>query len=91
MITYSTNWMGPINLHWIKEFGDCWATGRIDVNDGTEYGTEMSLPPMHVEDWNTFSEWLDTVETMSVWPLKELADAYEFRNKPIKWLKNDIT
>ena len=33
MITYSTNWMGPINKQFIDEHGPHWAGGRIDIRE----------------------------------------------------------
>ena len=33
-IRYSTNYMGPINMDWIKEHGSDWAGGRIDLYGG---------------------------------------------------------
>ena len=55
MITYSTNWMGPINTEWIAKYGDCWAAGRIDVYKDEGYPAEIALSPMHDRDWERFS------------------------------------
>ena len=65
MISYSTNWMGPINQKWTEEHGDCWSAGRIDIRGVPDesWGLEYGLPLMHVEDWNDFSGWLDDFET----------------------------
>ena len=38
MVTYSTNWMGPINQKWVEEHGDCWSAGRIDIRDSSKEG-----------------------------------------------------
>jgi len=43
MISYSTNWMGPINRDWIAKNGDCWAAGRIDVLGGRRIPTRDRL------------------------------------------------
>jgi len=88
MITYSTNWMGPINAKWIKEHGDHWAAGRIDIygTDGA-YPEEMSLPTMHSEDWNRFSDWLDSFQTDEICWLDRLVAEYQKTNPPIRWHK----
>ena len=117
MITYSTNWMGPVNTDWYRERnltvkktvvqkedskftrrkkGDIyeveevtqqWAGGRIDIRgEGLGiYGEEMSLPIMHRDCYNHFSEWLDTVETEDVWTLAQLVEMYEKDNPKIIW------
>jgi hypothetical protein len=86
---YSTNWMGPINLTWIKENGDQWAAGRIDIRGGPEkFGDEYGLRPMHKEDWVSFGDWLDTLETPYKWPYYRLIDEYEQHHSPIRWWKN---
>jgi hypothetical protein len=87
MITYSTNWMGPINEDWIKAHGDCWAAGRIDVHGEEGYPQEIALPPMHDRDWERFSRWLETFETEQVWPLTLLVVEYEKTRPPILWVK----
>jgi len=65
LIRYSTNWMGPINLGWIKQHGDNWATGRIDMRGDSlgAYGGEVGVPPIDQKDWKLLSEWLDGYET----------------------------
>lgn len=35
-ITYSTNWMGPINKKWVDEHGSNWAGGRIDIRENVD-------------------------------------------------------
>ena len=83
---YSTNWMGPINAEWIKRNGDHWCSGRIDVygDDVPDY-TELHLPTMHNEDWNTFTKWLDNLTTPEVWDLEDIVRAYEAYNPKITW------
>lgn len=84
---YSTNWMGPVNLDWIKEHGKGWSAGRIDIyGDGLAYPDEVGLPPIKSEDWNRFSDWLDTVETDEMWNLRQLVTEYEKTNPKIQWL-----
>ena len=92
MITYSTNWMGPINSNWIKEHGNYWAGGRIDIRDDTKQGyegwNEYSLPPMHGEDWNSFSEWLDDFTTERLFSFEDLIAQYEQESGTvIRWWK----
>lgn len=88
MVTYSTNWMGPLNLEWIKENGDCWSGGRIDIYGvpGEPYPLEYSLPVMHSKDWNRLSNWLDTVETPVLWSREDLLSNFErFIGREIRW------
>ena len=93
MITYSTNWMGPINKDWIAKHGEHWAAGRIDIYGvpGEHYPIEYGLPPMHGEDWNALSDWLDTVETDDLWKYEHLIEKFEeYYGKKIRWA-DDIT
>jgi len=64
-----------------------YSCGRIDVHNvpGEPYGDEINVPPMLSTDWAMFSNWLDTVETASVWSLKNLVEAYQQHNPPITW------
>ncbi len=67
-----------------------YSAGRIDVyglDEKEYYGgmTELALPPMRTEDWNIFSDWLDTVETDDVWTLEQLVMIYERTNPKIRW------
>ena len=64
-----------------------YSCGRIDVRGVPDepYGDEISVPPMLNYDWHRFSDWLDTVQTMSVWSLKDLITAYERDNPQITW------
>jgi len=85
-IHYSTNFMGPINIDWIKEHGSDWAGGRIDMYGGDwSYPEEIGLPIMKSSDYATFSDWLDTVETDDVWTLQQLVEQYEKTNSKIVW------
>jgi hypothetical protein len=92
MISYSTNWMGPINAKWIKEHGEHWSAGRIDIY-GTDdaYPEEMGLPTMHTEDWNRFSDWLNSFQTDEIWGLDRLVAEYQKTNPPIRWHKERNT
>lgn len=60
-----------------------YSCGRIDVHGADE---EISVPPMLSSDWRSFGDWLHDVQTMSVWSLKDLIEAYEHRtNTKITW------
>ena len=84
MFDYSTNWMGPINQAWCIQNGFDWSGGRIDISGDTDSprGDEIGLPTMKTEDWNSFSDWLDTFESDTQLNLDELLLAY---GKPIRW------
>ena len=87
MLSYGTNWMGPINSDWIAKHGDCWAAGRIDVHGEEGYPQEIALPPMHDRDWERFSRWLEIFETEEMWTLAMLVAEYEKTHQPILWVK----
>jgi len=57
--------MGPINLDWIKQHGDNWAGGRIDMYGDAlgPYGDEVGVPIMDGESWKLLTKWLDTYVT----------------------------
>lgn len=65
-----------------------YACGRIDVRGVPDepYGLEIGVPPMLASDWRAFGDWLDDVETCSVWTLQDLVAAYEHQtNSKITW------
>lgn len=69
-----------------------YSCGRIDVRGipGEPYGDEIGVPPMLSSDWRHFSNWLDDVQTLSVWSLKDLVTAYEHQtNTKITWDTHD--
>lgn len=125
MISYSTNWMGPVNMKWYYERGltrkvrkvleegrlvypkglgpgDVWeydeittyySAGRIDIRDSRKDGYdgwyEYGLSPMHGEDWNDFSGWLDDFKTHDLWELNDLIAEYEnVSGKKIRWAED---
>lgn len=91
-IHYSINWMGPINSDWIAKNGGHWAAGRIDIYGVPEehYPLEYSLPPMHYEDWNDLSDWLDVLETDRLLSFEELILTFQWLTKiQIRWWKNE--
>lgn len=65
MITYNTNWMGPVNLKWIEEHGDNWMAGRIDMYGESlgNYDEAIGVPLIDKKDWQALSEWLGTYMT----------------------------
>jgi hypothetical protein len=124
MITYSTNWMGPISPDWYRERGltrkvtkvveednllvrlgrhkagevleyeeitTHYAGGRIDIRglDPDKFYNgcaEYSLPIMHGEDWNKFSDWLDGLETYHLWEYNKIIYIYKEETKSvIRW------
>jgi hypothetical protein len=69
-----------------------YSCGRIDVRGIPDepYGDEIGVPPMLSTDWAMFGNWLDTVQTVSVWSLQDLTDAYEHQtNTKITWDTHD--
>ena len=53
MITYSINWMGPINKKWLDENGSHWAGGRIDIREHVSLAhyTDEQLDAMSDEEY----------------------------------------
>ena len=101
MISYSTNWMGPINMQWFEERGllkegsieptTYYSAGRIDIYGvpGEHYPLEYSLAPMLGEDWNDFSDWLQGFETQKLWEFEKLIACYEgASNTKIRWAED---
>lgn len=70
MIHYSTNWMGPINMEWIRTNGVGWAGGRIDIRGPEDkvgpYGEEVGVPVMDHKSWSLLQDWLDTYQTEEI-------------------------
>ena len=98
MITYSTNWMGPISLKWYRERGllkegsveptTYYSGGRIDIRGVPDepWGLEYGVDPMHGEDWNHFSDWLDDFVTEELVPYNTLIEQFETHyEKKIRW------
>ena len=78
MMRYSLIWMGPINAAWIKQHGDNWAMGRIEVWSGDfdwadiEYGITIDS-----KDWSAFSDFLRKLKTNQVLTKNELCAMFE--------------
>jgi len=69
-----------------------YSCGRIDVHGIPDepYGDEIGVPPMLSTDWRLFGNWLDDVQTMSIWTLQDLIVAYENQtNTKITWDTHD--
>ena len=92
--------MGPINMQWYEERGlleegsveptTYYSAGRIDIRDDTKEGYdgwhEYSLAPMHREDWNHLSEWLEDFESQKLWEFDDLIAQYEdVSERKIRW------
>ena len=90
MVTYSTNWMGPINECWISKYGTEWSAGRIDIRDDTKHGydgwDEYSVAPMRTEDWNALSDYLWDLTTEELLSYNDLIEQFETHyGKRIRW------
>jgi hypothetical protein len=87
MYTYTACWMGPVNYKWVQKNGEHWAGGRINVYDKTKMNRrEISLPTMHKQDYNQFSEWLEKFTSVNVLTLLELVALFEKEtNINIRW------
>ena len=55
-----------------------YSAGRIDVRGIPDepYGDEIGVPPMLSTDWRKLGDWLDTVQTMSVYRYCERTPIY---------------
>lgn len=97
-IRYSLNWMGPAYTKWYTDRGldinkEPYSTGRIDFFNPYEdspYPDELYVPPIRTEDWNSFSNWLDTFETDDVWDFCQLVWLYERDNPKIRWYEAPV-
>jgi len=99
MITYSTNFMGPISMDWyrernlVDEQGEIitnYAGGRIDIYGvpGEKYPIEYGLPLMHGEDFNALSDFLDRLTGEQLIPYESLIMLFEAEyGKKIRWYK----
>jgi hypothetical protein len=74
-----------------KHFTESYSCGRIDIYglDNEEYWGgkhEYSLGVMRTEDWNAFGDWLDKLETSSLWTYEELICNFEkYYDQLIRW------
>ena len=79
--------------------GDVWeydeitthyCAGRIDIRDDSKYGydgwDEYGVAPMHAEDWNALSDFLDRLTGEKVMPYEALIMLFEAEyGKKIRW------
>ena len=97
-VTYSTNWMGPINLKWYRERGlleegsveptTYYSGGRIDIRGVPDepWGLEYGVAPMHGEDWNALGDWLWDFKSEELIPYDELIAMFEKDyGKKVRW------
>lgn len=74
-----------------KHFLESYSGGRIDIYglDQEEYWGgkhEYNLPPMITEDWNALGEWLDQMQTETLWTYEKLIEHFQYYNKAeIRW------
>ncbi len=95
-VTYFLNCMGPVNRKWLEENGQDWRGGRIDIEDGSDYGNEYSMPIVRASTWYKLQEWLDDTSTDDVVPLQHLLKAFgaevpwtiEWFKEPDEWVMN---
>lgn len=91
MISYSTNFMGPISLQWYRNRGIpfvdkstpavMYAGGRIDVygvseDDYYEGKTAISLPVMTASSFNAFSTFLSNFKSDTILNYDQLVTLY---------------
>jgi hypothetical protein len=107
MISYSTNFMGPINLQWYRDrnipFKNnttpaiMYAGGRIDVYGLSEqdyYGgtTSIGLPIMTAASFNAFSEFLSQLHSSSLLSYKDLVMLYlASGNTPLEYAPESVS
>jgi hypothetical protein len=76
-----------------EEITEHYAAGRIDfwnnLKPDSIYPDEMGVPPMRLEDWRSFGDWLFTFETDFPWTLEQLVEMYERDNPKIRWWKGE--
>src|SRR6056300_631071 len=70
-----------------------YAGGRIDIRDDSKYGydgwDEYGVAPMHGEDWNALSDFLDRLTGEKVMPYESLIMLFEAEyGKKIRWAKD---
>ena len=93
MISYSTNYMGPISTLWYEERNttENWYGGRIDIYglDEREYYcglSEYPLPVMDEPSWSKFQDWLDNYISEELTSYEDLITMFEKETKhKIRW------
>ena len=87
-ISYSLNWMGPINKAWCEEHGNHWCIGRIDIRGVPDepWGLEYHVKCMHEEDWANFDTFLRGLDNGDVlYTREELCEMFEALHGKIRW------
>ena len=82
--------LGPGDVWEYDEITTYYSAGRIDIRDSSKEGydgwNEYSLPSMHGEDWNDFSNWLESFQTHELWEFDEIIKLYESASgRKIRW------
>ena len=86
--------LGPGDVWEYEVVTTYYCCGRIDIRGvpGDEYWNgwhEYSLAPMHGEDWNDFSEWLESFQTHELWEFDDIIKLYESAsNRKIRWAED---
>lgn len=87
-VRYFLNCMGPVNTNFIAEQGDDWRGGRIDIEDGSMYGNEYTMPIMRAESWYALSQWLDELSSDLPLDFAEIIEFFEREEQhTIEWYK----
>ena len=96
MITYSTNWMGPVTRSWYTDRGldpmeGGWNAGRIDIRgvEDEPYGLEYGLSIMSTRSWHELSIWLNSLQTKELWTYDQIIQEFENNNNKIEWWKDE--
>ena len=72
-----------------------YSAGRIDIRDSEKEGydgwDEYGVAPMHGEDWNALSDWLDDLTTTELWEYDMLISIFEGEvlGRSIRWWEDE--
>ena len=86
--------LGPGDVWEYEDVATYYAGGRIDIRGvpGDEYWNgwhEYSVAPMHGEDWNALSDWLNDFNTEELISFEELIAQFEAHyGKQIRWAED---
>ena len=98
MISYSSNWCGPISIDWFQKRNttEHWCGGRIDIyglDEREHYGgmCEYDLPIMDGESWNKLTDWLDDYESKELTSYEDLIIIFEREtDHKIRWADDEF-
>ena len=86
--------LGPGDVWEYDEIDISYAGGRIDIRDDSQQGydgwDEYGVAPMHGEDWNVLSDWLDDLITTELWEYDMLISIFEgevLNGRKIRWVE----